>query len=84
MIAIKKLNSQPIALFNKTNIEEGKKQMRQIKIPNQKPFITRKNIEKGGKRPKANNLNTQPKVPSDAAASIPVEPMKGILAGTGE
>ena len=49
MIAIKKLNSQPIALFNKTNIEEGKKQMRQIKIPNQKPFITRKNIEKGGK-----------------------------------
>ena len=32
----------------------------------------------------ATNLNTQPKVPSDAAASIPVEPMKGSLAGTGE
>ena len=58
--------------------------MQQIKIPNQKPCKTRKNIEKGGKRPKATNLNTQPKVPSDAAASIPVEPMKGSLAGTGE
>ena len=41
-------------------------------------------MKKGGKGQKATNLNTQPKVPCDAAASIPVEPMRGNLAGTGE